>query len=431
MALAVKPVSVVVSIKVETKGTTMKPAFHYEILVSPLHDADQLAKSTSALVSRLQQLDGVGAPPDHSSEIPYLMVVGTGGTEIQIIERWRLRQTVCAGEPALLVAHREDNSLPAALEALARIHQEGASGHIVMANRAGDLARSVADQVAYLDLQQIRIGVVGEPSDWLVASTVSADAIRHRWGPTLVDLETATLVDAGSGQPSEQSVILGQRWAGSDEGGSLATLEVEHAAQIHEPLADLISEHDLDAVTVRCFDLLGTAQTSGCLALAELNSAGIVAGCEGDLASAVAMLWVRELLGSASWMANPADVNSETGEVVLAHCTVAPSLVAEFELSTHFESGLGVGIAGRFRRQPVTLVRLGGRNLERSWIVDGELVASGNSAHLCRTQATIVIPPEDAATVLERPLGNHIVMVPGHHAGRLRDWWRQYVSDPD
>ena len=48
-----------------------------------------------------------------------------------------------------------------------------------------------------------------------------------------------------------------------------------------------MTKERLDAVAVRCFDLVTARGTTGCLALSALNDAGRVAACEGDLASAV------------------------------------------------------------------------------------------------------------------------------------------------
>jgi L-fucose isomerase-like protein len=204
--------------------------------------------------------------------------------------------------------------------------------------------------------------------------------------------------------------------------------EVDLAASLHEPLSNLMSANDLDAISVRCFDLLRSLNTSGCVALAELNSAGAIAGCEGDIPSTIAMMLVRELFGTASWMANPAWIDPSNGEIELAHCTVAPSLVEDVSLRTHFESGIGVGISGRFRRQHVTLLRIGGAGMDELWVSDGDLIATGSSEHLCRTQASVVVPPRQAAALLDRPLGNHLVMVPGMHAEEISTWWRLFVT---
>ena len=110
-------------------------------------------------------------------------------------------------------------------------------------------------------------------------------------------------------------------------------------------LGELAREHRLDALTVRCFDLVLDHKTTGCFALAQLLDDGVIAGCEGDVVSTVGMLWARELLGSTPWMANPAQLDPERNTLWLAHCTVPRSLVASYGLRSHFESGLGVGIA--------------------------------------------------------------------------------------
>jgi len=201
------------------------------------------------------------------------------------------------------------------------------------------------------------------------------------------------------------------------------------AAEALEPtLTAVLDRHHVDAITVRCFDFLGELHTSGCLALADLNDRGVVAGCEGDVAAAVAMLWIRHRLDSPSWIANPAQVDLEAGELVLAHCTIAPSLTEGLDLSTHFESGIGVGIHGTIPDGPVTLVRLGGTDLDRRWLADADVVGSGDSPDLCRTQATLRLDRDRLAELLDAPLGNHLVLVPGHHAERLDRWWRLVIA---
>jgi L-fucose isomerase-like protein len=400
------------------------------VVASALHDPAAVARSSAPIVAALTSLGVRARADDPTGAAPGVVVVATGGTEAAVLDRWRAGAAVTPRRPLLLVAHGDDNSLPAALEALARIHQDGGRGRIVMVHDRDRLEAAVADLVAFEQLRAARIGVVGAPSDWLVASTIAAEAIRERWGPTLVALPTDDLVGAGRTAPDAVAVTLGRRWAAADRSASpMAEAEVVRAATIHAALARQLAEQSLDAVTVRCFDLLAPPHTSGCIALAELNESGVVAGCEGDLASTVAMLWIRVLLDRTTWMANPARVDEAAGEIVLAHCTVAPSLVDGYRLDTHFESGLGVGVAGRFRPQPVTLVRLGGRQLEQAWIVDGEIVASGDDRHLCRTQAAVHVEPAMAAALLRHPLGNHVVLVPGDHARRLREWWQVVAAD--
>jgi hypothetical protein len=69
-------------------------------------------------------------------------------------------------------------------------------------------------------------------------------------------------------------------------------------------------------------------------------------------------------------------------------------------------------------------LRIGGAQLEQLWTVDCALLEAGSAADQCRTQALVSLEPRQLEQLLERPLGNHLVLVPGHHASELERWWR-------
>jgi hypothetical protein len=73
-------------------------------------------------------------------------------------------------------------------------------------------------------------------------------------------------------------------------------------------------------------------------------------------------------------------------------------------------------------------LRLGGAGLERLWLAVGEVLGSGSQPDLCRTQATVRLAPGLVEGLLADPLGNHLVLVPGHHAARLRSWWETFIG---
>jgi hypothetical protein len=104
-------------------------------------------------------------------------------------------------------------------------------------------------------------------------------------------------------------------------------------------------------------------------------------------------------------------------------------MVGAYALRTHFESGIGVGIAGAVPEGDVTLLRIGGAGMERLWVADGRSLPHTPLEDVCRTQMDVELSdPAAAAELLDRPLGNHIVAVYGHHADRLRSWWRAMVA---
>jgi L-fucose isomerase-like protein len=397
---------------------------------SPLHDARSLRR---ALDPSLRALTSLGGREAGEAALvaagPVVVLVGTGGTEAEILRLHAALQAATPGDPLLLVTHPAHNSLPAALEALARLRQDGGRGRIVHLPGPDDapalarLSDAIDELQAFRRLHRSRIGLVGDPSDWLVASVPGVEAVRRVWGPEVVDVDLGGVLDAAGAAPDARAAALARSVGAS----ATATREPDaaalgRAACVFAALSDLAAAERLDAVAVRCFDLVTRRDTSGCLALAELNDRGTVAACEGDLASAVAMLWVRELLGTASWMANPVHADPGLGLLRLAHCTVPRSLVAGFELRSHFESGKGVALAGRLPPGPVTVLRLGGRELDRIFLAEGEAAPAPPREDLCRTQVDVTLATTEIAGLLARPLGNHLVLVPGHRAARLRDY---------
>ncbi len=413
--------------------------FVYSVVASALHDAHSVASVTAAVRGLLDELGGsVVDIPDADADraaSTRVFVVATGGTERLLLDAIAAGSDGSAIEPTVLVAHRGHNSLPAALETLAAIQQAGGRGRIVSVT--GDVAadrvmldEAIGDLEAVVAMRSTRLGVIGGPSSWLVASSPDAEVVRRRWGPEVVTVSPTRMIEL-TRTPVTPTGVLAERFTkvADPVRSTVDRRAVDDAMGVRAALVDTLDHDSLDAVTVRCFDLLGDPGTSGCLALASLNDDGIVAGCEGDVPSALAMLWVRHLLGQPTWMANPASVDVERNQLVLAHCTVAPSMVESFSLDTHFESGMGVGISAQFATQPVTLIRLGGVDLDECWIVEGDIVATGDDADLCRTQVTVSLSSGNVDDLLTRPLGNHLVLASGHHERRLRSWWSMAVAD--
>jgi L-fucose isomerase-like protein len=407
------------------------PRFAFHAAVSPIHDPAALRELVESYAAPLRALGGQGWDPAAPEALPLVVFVATGGTERGILENARFDPR----EPALLLAHPGHNSLPAALEVLARLQQSGVRGAIHYLAGPGDaaglrnLAEAIHDRAVRRALVGSRIGLVGEPSDWLVASSPTAETVAEVWGPTVVPIPLESILS----EPDADIVTRGAALARDFRAGAEALVEPSEAdllpaAGVHAMLRRVVEANRLDAVAVRCFDLVVKKQTTGCLALAQLNDEGVVAGCEGDLAATVAMLWLRHLVGTVSWMANPSRVDLARGVLSLAHCTVPRTLAGVYRLRSHFESGLGVGLQGTMATGPVTLVRIGGARMERLWAVEGYLVHDTDHEDLCRTQVEVEVGRGVLEDLLARPLGNHQVVVRGHHAEALKRWHRTMIG---
>lgn len=370
-----------------------------------------------------------------SEPVPLAVFVATGGTERTILDVWRRRYDTTGRTPALIVAHRGDNSLPASLEALARMRQDGLAGRIVYLDGPEDapglekLSAAIKDEETRGALRRERIGAIGSPSGWLVASSPDPALVRSKWGPQVVPVSLDQLLDAMR-SPDEPPAPRGESLISSATDVVEPSLEdVEVAARITSAVLKLVETNKLTAVSLRCFDLVEELGATGCVALAELADSGLAAGCEGDIVSTVAMLWLRELVGEVPWMANPSAVDIEADTLVLAHCTVPKSMVEGYVLRSHFESGKGVALEGSMAEGPVTLVRIGGSGMDELWTAEGTVVGAEASSDLCRTQASVRLARAGAAAgLLDRPLGNHVVLVRGHWEERLTSWWRLMIA---
>lgn len=353
---------------------------------------------------------------DYGSHALDLIYVRTGGTEgifLRLLPQLQLQSQ----KPFYLLTSGKSNSLAAAMEILSYLNQQGFKGEIIHGNND-----YIHDRITILSkanearqqLRGIRLGIIGQPSDWLISSHADKDKVSQRLGITLVDIPMQELLNAIAAAPvnnhkTEQTLNDAIR----------QSLPV--ANQIYEALKIIVERYRLSGFTLRCFDLLSAVHNTGCMALARLNAEGIVAGCEGDVPALLSMTIVNALIGVSGFQANPSSINPENGTMTFAHCTIPLNMVERYELDTHFESGIGVGIRGYMAAGPITIFKVSG-DLQRCFITEGELVCNESKPDLCRTQLVIRLTnPADAAYFLTHPIGNHHIILPGRHKKLLEE----------
>ncbi len=376
-------------------------------ITSELHNEEAVRQATKEFLDSLDiTFDFKGNDfADYGSHTLDLIYIRTGGTE-GIFKRLLPALQAASPQPFYLLTSGKSNSLAASMEILAYLRQHSLSGEILHGDAAYITQRIrllTAVNEAKRKMRGSRLGVIGQPSDWLIASHADYAAARQRLGVEIVDIPIQELTD-----------LLPTRSTTTQEG----------ALNIYDALRTMVASHQLNGFTLRCFDLLKAVRNTGCLALARLNAEGIVAGCEGDVPAALTMLIVQALTGVSGFQANPASIRTETGEVLFAHCTIPLNMVERYELDTHFESGIGIGIRGYMKPGPVTLFKVSG-DMSRYFVCEGELVQNLSKADLCRTQQLIRLSDAAAASYfLTDPIGNHHIILPGHRRTLLEEFMR-------
>jgi L-fucose isomerase-like protein len=384
-------------------------------------------------------LNEIGGQQLSSNQIndlnPLFYFLLSGGTENKILQFIENRKKSLPADPVYLIAHPGNNSLAACLEVMAKLNQEEIPGKIFYVKDHEDkdgfnqIINAQHDLEVLHFLKKARIGLVGTASDWLVASKPDVDVIKNVWGPEIVHIDFYELkekmrkADPESIMQYKSSLIKDATEIREPEQS-----EINDVVKVYVGLKHLIQELELDSVTVRCFDLVTDMKTTGCFGLAQLIDDGIIAGCEGDLTSTIGMLWAKELTGETPWMANPVQLDEQRNKLWLAHCTVPRSIVTKYSLRSHFESGLGVGIQGTIPSKPITLLRIGGKGLNKLWIAEGSIIQAGYAENLCRTQVEIELNSGgNVKDLLKVPLGNHLIMLFGHHRERFISWWEMMI----
>jgi L-fucose isomerase-like protein len=144
------------------------------------------------------------------------------------------------------------------------------------------------------------------------------------------------------------------------------------AAKVYLVLNKICEEERLDAMTIRCFDIVKACGTTSCLALALLNDEGIVAGCEGDMQTLLSMFLAKRLCGEVAFMANPSNLTDETS--MLAHCTIPLTMCDETIVRSHFESSIGVAIQGLLPLTDYTIFKWGGPKMDRYFVTEAKAI---------------------------------------------------------
>ncbi len=140
---------------------------------------------------------------------------------------------------------------------------------------------------------------------------------------------------------------------------------LEKIARLGVVLDEVVSEHGMDAIALRCWvELQSQLGVSPCVLLGEMNDRGVTAACEVDVGNAVAMHAIALASGRPAtcldWNNNYGD---EEDKCILFHCGPVPASLMEGKgritdhaiLANSLGKGCGFGCnAGRIRAGEMT-----------------------------------------------------------------------------
>ncbi|MFX0211686.1 MAG: hypothetical protein ACFFDT_37260, partial [Candidatus Hodarchaeota archaeon] len=217
--------------------------------------------------------------------------VGTGGTEemiAQFLSKAKLRP------PIILLSYDKNNSLPAAMEIRAYLRQNHITSRIIHGSLL-QLIERIQEWCEFAEIEKkirnSRIGIIGKPSSWLIASNVNPFTIQQRWGVTIEEYPLTKIIDNLNDKLSDKFKVVLDQFIGRAACSDIPEDEIIKGGVVAQALLEFVRNKNLDAVTLECFTLLEKTNISGCYALSHLNDlAGLTAGCEGDVPTTFTMM---------------------------------------------------------------------------------------------------------------------------------------------
>ncbi len=342
-----------------------------------------------------------------------LLFVQTGGAEGLFLKALPFLQA-----PFYLLTNGGNNSLAASLEILTYLKLNHLSGEILHGD-IDTLAKRIqalgAIEAAKKDLKALRLGIIGKPSDWLIASIPSQEEVKKLFGIELLDIPLNVLVERAKMPHFSEKKI---------KAASFSKQVIQDSLSIYEAMKEIIGSYHLNGVTIRCFDLLTYLKRTGCLALALLNEEHTIGTCEGDVMAMITMSIIHALYHVSSFQANPAVIDTQNNAIIFAHCTVPLDMVSSYEYDTHFESGIGLAIKGHLPKKKMIIFRLSS-DLKHYFLSTGEVIEDLAENNLCRTQIKVHMDC-DVHSLLKNPCGNHHILFYGEDCALLEELLASY-----
>lgn len=312
--------------------------------------------------------------------------------------------------PFILFSSNKNNSLAACFEIKSYCAQ---IGHpcCFLSGKLDEIALALKHVsnvvIAREKVMNTNIGLIGGSSSWLIASELNKKEIYDAFKINLVHIKMDELYSL-----IELKEIDTNHKRYSDLVRKFKDKEtLSMALYIYSALKKLVAKYDLKALTIKCFDLLKKYKNTACLALAMLNEEGIVSACEGDIPSLLTMYLLYALTGRPSFMANISEINLQDLSIILAHCTVPLNMVDKYELLTHFESDLGIGVKGRLAEGDISIVKLSKKlGLNDNLLITGKIKESLSLPGFCRTQIRVQLDEGAMYALLKENVGNHLIV---------------------
>ena len=280
------------------------------------------------------------------------------------------------------------------------------------------------------NLRRSRLGMIGYVSMGMYTGLADPIKVKRHFGTEIVHIDNYSLLahldEADPAELDREKQQLKAQWSVAP-GISDALLDKNSAVYLR--MKQLVKEHRLDSLTAKCqYEMSIDYGFTPCVALSLLGETMPVS-CEGDIYLLLSQMILAEISGKTTTYGDM--LAFVDGGMICAACGFAPKSFLNAEkpcIDQHTALYSGMLITTSFKPQPVTVIRLANcKDGFKMHLIEGHTEELKDFHEIgCPAYAGSVIKFENKSVedFKQEIMSQHYAIVPGHHAGALRDFCR-------
>ena len=298
------------------------------------------------------------------------------------------------------------NSAPTLMDCWAVLRRERKD--VLLATTKDDLKEKLEILDAYSYVKGANVLKIGETEPWVVSNAKNKETYENKFGVNIIEVPQQELADRYyAAKDSDAQKYIDFFTANTDGVEEPTNEDLVNACKMAYALEEMMNFYNAKSCAIACFNLLKTG-TTACLGSSYINDCtDMSVSCEGDVDSAVTMLFTKHLTSSKLWMANPGIHPDKT--INFSHCT-GPINCLNYRnkaiLRNHHESSIGVSLQIEYPlNTTVTAVRIS--NECNDITIQKGITVKGERENVCRSQMYVKL--DDFDKYINTALGCHQV----------------------
>ena len=218
-------------------------------------------------------------------------------------------------------------------------------------------------------LRSARVARVGGTAEGFINLAFDAEQYRKRLGVEIVDYELPEIMEQMKKYPDKEVKALLTDLEKPKRSPAVLPGQMDASARLILVLKKFIEKENIDALAVSCWpEFQVKLGLSTCMAFSQLNDAGVVCSCEGDVPGAISMMMLDDLAGNHPMIMDMVALDEKEDAITFWHCGMGMPSYADkngycfvkYPAYPEILDEPGVAVDMKFAPREATICRLNG-----------------------------------------------------------------------